>query len=334
MRKKVWIALLLSLVCVFCLACSPFAKTEAPGDSDPVVDVNVSDNQQPTDEQTTPEDGAEQPLAANGEEGENEAGESVVVSAEPIVLTISGDAVAAETTWTLTQLQALTDGYREIVYSTTNNWPTYGYMAGHGILLPYLLKQAGLRDNAASFTLVSTDGYRATLTYQQVMESRYSYASHSAAASSGAAPVESIIAWAWGEKDKTRSENIRPMFGQIGPHEVNTAAFVKDLSRIEVSSAYAGAWATPEPDKPAGSAVAAGTLLDLQHPQRDSIRIYYTLDGSEPNYTSAVYNPSTSYFQPQLIAPLQLTKNVTIKAFAAGMGKNDSPVAVFEYTVQ
>jgi hypothetical protein len=49
---------------------------------------------------------------------------------------------------------------------------------------------------------------------------------------------------------------------------------------------------------------------------------------------SAVYNPSTRYFQPNLIEPLRLTKSATVKAFAAGYGKDRSPTATFNYTVK
>jgi hypothetical protein len=70
------------------------------------------------------------------------------------------------------------------------------------------------------------------------------------------------------------------------------------------------------------------------HDNMDNIRVYYTLDGSEPSYTSQVYNPSASYFQPELIVPIVLTKTVTVKAFAAGIGKDPSPVITFSITVQ
>ena len=116
--------------------------------------------------------------------------------------------------------------------------------------------------------------------------------------------------------------------------EVNTAAFVKDLILIEVMNESAGVWAAPGVSIDDGSAIPSGTELTMLHESMDSIRIYYTLDGSEPDYYSPVYNRSTSYFQPDLIVPLVLTDSVTVKAFAAGLGKEASPVVTFSYTVE
>ena len=251
----------------------------------------------------------------------------------PIVLTIGGDGVDAETTWTLKQLQSLKDGYRELTYSTTNNWPSFGFSEARGISLRYLLKQSGIKDNAASIRFVSTDGYQIMLTYDQVFGTRYSYTSHSASGSSGAFAIEPLVAWAWGDAGKVRDENIRPFFGQAGPWDVNTVSFVKDLCRIEVRKASAGVWEAPGSSITDGSTVTAGSELELTHGSMDNIRIYYTLDGSEPDYNSPVYNQSASYFQPKLIKPLVLTESVTIKAFAAGMGKEKSAVITLNIRV-
>jgi len=254
-------------------------------------------------------------------------------SDDPVILTISGSGVSAETTWTLGQLQALTDGYREYTYSTTNNWPAFGHMTAHGVSLQYLLKQAGMQSGASSFKFTSTDGYYAIVTYDQIFGRRYSYADHSANGSGGASEVVPVIAWEWGDDTQANPENIRPFFGQSGPMEVNSASFVKDLCKIEVSTASAGTWAVPGCTIADGSVVPIGTQLELTHDSMDSIRIYYTLDGSEPDYSSPVYNRSTSYFQPQLIQPLTLTGSVTVKAFAAGFGKDRSPVVTINITV-
>jgi len=251
----------------------------------------------------------------------------------PVILTICGNGVDGETTWTLGQLQSMRDGYRENRYSTTNNWPSFGYMTAHGISLPYLLRQAGLSSDASSFKFIANDGYHTTLTYDQVFGGRYTYVNHSPAGSIGAATVESIVAWEWGDS-VARPENIRPFFGQSGPMDVNTASFVKDLAKIEVSTASAGVWEAPAASIADGDIVPAGTELSLMHEYMDSIRVYYTLDGSEPDYNSLVYNRSTSFFQPHLIVPIILTESVTIKAFAAGFSRDASPVVTFSYVVE
>ena len=62
----------------------------------------------------------------------------------------------------------------------------------------------------------------------------------------------------------------------------------------------------------------------------DQVKIYYTMDGSEPTVHSAVYNPSTTYFQLQLIQPLPVQGPMTVKALAVGFGRYDSGVAIYE----
>lgn len=239
----------------------------------------------------------------------------------------------SETTWTLDELQALTDGYRENIYSTTNNWPNFGHSEAHGVSLPYLLRQAGVLSGASSFRFISTDGYNVTLTYNQIFGTRYSFANHNAAASSGASVIEPVIAWEWGDVGRAREENIKLYIGQSGHWEVNAASFVDALCRIEASTASGGNWAAPGASVADGSEVPSGTEFAFTHDTMDSIRIHYTLDSSEPDVNSPVYNPSTGYFQPNLIVPLVLTESVTIKAFAAGLGREASPVMTFSITV-
>lgn len=250
----------------------------------------------------------------------------------PVILTIRGDGVSGETTWTLEQLRALSGGYRENTYSTTNNWPNFGHMRANGVSLQFLLREAGMLSGAASFKLIATDGYYVIVTYDQMFGARYSYAAHSSAGSSGASIVEPVVAWEWGE-GSVRQERIRPFFGQRGPFEVNTLTFVKDLQIIEVTGAPQGAWDAPGASVENDAAVPSGTELELSHGSMDNIRIYYTLDGSEPDYGSLVYNQSTSYYQPHLIKPIVLTESVTIKAFAAGYGRDPSPVVTISITV-
>jgi len=252
---------------------------------------------------------------------------------EGTVLVIFGDGVASQTNWTLEQLQELEAGYLEIKYSTTRNWPTYSHMTGHGVSLRYLLEYAGLLDSAKTFVFSAPDGYRVNITREQIFEARIAYTEHNVDNSSGAVEVEPMIAWVWGDKDDVLPEDIRPLFGQKGREDVNTAASVKGLFRIEVLTWDIGIWDLPDVSIPSGSTVAPGTELELIHPQMDNTGLYYTIDGSYPGYDSKLYNVSTSYFQPDLIVPIVIDKNVTIKVFAGGLGKADSAIATFTYTV-
>jgi len=65
-----------------------------------------------------------------------------------------------------------------------------------------------------------------------------------------------------------------------------------------------------------------------------NVKIYYTLDGTVPDCNSLIYNPSTSYFQPELTLPITIDNTVTIKAIAIGYGKENSDVSTFQFTVK
>jgi len=252
---------------------------------------------------------------------------------EDTILIIYGDGVESQTNWTLEQLQELEEGYLEITYSTTRNWPTFSYMRGHGVSIRYLLEQAGILNSARTLVFSATDGYRANITVEQIFETRFSYTEHTAEFSSGAEEVEPMIAWEWGETGSVTPEEIRPIFGQRGPNDVNTAASVRSLYRIEVLTWDSGTWDAPGATIPSGSTIPAGTELELTHPLMDNTGLYYTIDGSDPDYYSIVYNVSTSYFQPELIVPIVIDKDVTIKVFAGGLGKADSEIVTLTYTV-
>ena len=249
---------------------------------------------------------------------------------DDVVLVIYGSGVASQTNWTLEQLLLLEDGYLEQTFSTTNNWPNYSHIIGNGVALRYLLERAGILDDAKTLIFSSPDGYKAALTREQVFGVQYAYSEHSASGSSGAYEVEPVVAWEWGEKS-AEPEDLRPFFGQFGPHDVNTAAMVKSLYRIEVSAVSAGAWDIPEHNIPKSGSLPKEMELEFTHPNMDNIKLYYTLDGSEPDYNSEVYNKSTSYFQPALILPVKISDGVTIKVFAGGFGKADSAVLTLTY---
>ena len=332
-------ALILALLIIISAAafsvCAPAA--DEPSASTP--EITAGNGQETESEKAEQQDetiraSSEIAIESTEDKAEKNIGGTVISEHGPVVLVIKGDGVGGETAWTLDELTALSDGYRELTYSTTNNWPNYGHLEARGVSLTYLLMQERLKDSAESFKFTSTDGYYIILTRDQALGARYSYQDHGPAGSSGAFAVEPVIAWAWGEPGKVREENLKPFFGQSSPWDVNTSAFVKDLCEIEVMTEHPGIWPAPGASVASGAAVPKGTELLLFHDNMDSLRIYYTIDGSEPDYESLVYNQSTSYFQPELIKPLILTQSVTIKAFAAGYGKDNSPVVSFDYIVE
>lgn len=290
----------------------------------------VSPTSSPAETQSGSQTGTQTPSPATPSAGNHSTD-------DPVVLTITGSGVSSESLWTLNDLKSMREGYREYTYSTTNNWPRYGHMTARGVSLPYLLMQADIKSNAAAFKLIANDGFYAVVTLNQVYGVMYSYSSHSSTGSSGAYTVEPVIAWEWGEGSGTagvREEDLRTFFGHKGPNEVNTSVFVTDVCVIEVLTEAPGVWEAPGASVANGTVVPSGALLELTHDKADNVKIYYTLDGSEPDYTSFVYNPSTSFFQPQLTIPVTLTESVTVKAFAGGYGKDASAVVTFRYIVE
>lgn len=249
---------------------------------------------------------------------------------DAVVLTIEGDALAAPATYTLAELQALSEGYLEQTFSTRNNWPTTGFCAGRGVSVSYLLRAAGVAEGAQSFRISSQDGYYAAFTASQLLGAQYCYPNIQSGSASGAYLVEPMLAWAYTEDSgdpvaaKTL-DGLRLLVGQSGLHCVNTAASVQDAATITVSLAAGGQWDAP-------SFRMADGLLYLEHALMDQVKIYYTTDGSDPDESSAVYNPSTSYFQPELNKPLSLPPGMTVRAYAVGFGRADSAVAEFTVT--
>jgi len=241
------------------------------------------------------------------------------------VLTISD---ADQTLYfSLIDLKNMSKGYIEGVYSTLNNWPTKSFSVAKGIDLNYLLGFIGISSNAQTVRVESADGYYVTFTLDQLKGVAYRYPGLKDNSASGAIPVKPMIAWEFGSDtddiSNAREEHLRLVVGQNGLNDVNTSAMVKQVAKIIIGKEGPGIWAKPEFSFQDG-------LLKIEHELLDIVKVYYTTDGGEPTVNSAVYNPSTSYFQPHLIKPLQIESPATVKAFATGLGRHDSEVAVWE----
>lgn len=243
------------------------------------------------------------------------------------ILTISGDAISKPVYLSLADLQKLKAGYIEQCFSIVNNYPTRKFTVAKGINLEYLLEQAGIKSTARSIQIESSDGYKATLTRDQLLGKRYRYPGLKSASATNAAEVKPMLAWAFGEgqdMSKTREDDLRLAIGQRGLNDVNTAVSVQMVAKITVSAQDNGRWARP-------SASLAGGQITLQHEAMDQVKLYYTLDGTEPNEFSQIYNPSTTYFQPDLIKPIPVNGSGTLKVKVIGYGKNDSEVLTYAY---
>jgi len=254
-----------------------------------------------------------------------------------VVLTITGNGVEHETKFTLTDLQSMEGTPAGACYSTVNNWPTKKFFVGQGVQVTQLLKKAGIKNDARTIIVRAADGYSVTLTREQLEEKRFCYPNLLKGSTEGAREVPAILAWEHQEGtsdlNKAVGGNLRLFLGQKGLNDVVTAAYVKDVANIEVSTAPPGQWDVVQA-QPAPGKVKRGTGVVFSHPGQDLVKIYYTIDGSTPGVNSLLYNPSATYFQPDLNKPVPVDKPVTIKAVVIGFGKHDSQVATFKYDVE
>lgn len=265
------------------------------------------------------------------------AGESKVKAYKPNYLTITGDGVEQPCSFSIDELKAMNEASSSECYSAVNNWPIKKFYVGKGVRVAELLSQAGFKRNAQTIIVRSADGYNITLTREQLEEKRYCFPRLMEGSEKEAREVPVILAWEYqeGTSDLTKavSGQLSLFIGQIGLNDVTSAAFVKDVVAIEVLCSDPGQWQAVQAE-PGKKIVKAGTEVLLMHPEQDRVKIYYTLDGSRPTVHSLLYNPSTSYYQPDLARPVQLDESTTIKAIAIGMGKKNSAVATFKYQLE
>lgn len=243
------------------------------------------------------------------------------------ILTITGDGVRKPIYLSMKDLKGMKAGYTEQCYSAVNNYPTRKFTVGKGISLSYLLEQAGLKSSASTIQIEASDGYKAIFTRDQLLGKRYRYPGLLSGSTANPAEAKPILAWAFGEGQNfstAREGDLRLLIGQRGLHDVNTAASVQMVSKITISAQDNGRWEKP------GAALANGHIT-LNHDALDQVKLYYTLDGSEPGESSQVYNPSTTYFQPDLIKPIPVSGPGTLKVKVIGYGKKDSEVLTYDY---
>jgi len=245
---------------------------------------------------------------------------SAVLAAD-ITVTISGDGVTTQQSFTGEQLAAMTDQIQQHYYSSINNWPTNKNVYAKGISLSYLLQLSGIKDEATLIKITSTDGYYKTFTVSELLDSeRYSY-------SDGRATEVPVILGLQSSDSSFASmtDDQAPVLviGQRAATEQTFPWFIKNVSTIEVSADTLARW--PQATYEINDA-ANGYQLELNHSNFDTVKLYYTTDSTTPSVESNMYNISTTYWQPDLIVPLQLTAGTVVKVIAIGPGKPDSEV--------
>ena len=248
------------------------------------------------------------------------------------VLTITGDGVRSETYWSVAEVKAL-GAYGTTSYSAVNNWPTRKTYYANGVELGKLLNAAGLTASWGTITLTASDGVYIRLTFDQALGYLWSFPYISSESSAGAFSVPAMMAWTCYEEGRSGGEDgsLRLVIGQRGTGDVNTSAWISDVIEIDVSTSSYYAWGEPSPSLEPGE-VPAGSELSLYHDSIDRVKIYYTTDGSVPTYYSRVYNPSTTYYQPQLTVPIVIDRDMTVRVLVSGWGRPDAEYS-YSYTL-
>ncbi|GAB1476107.1 hypothetical protein MASR2M70_09390 [Bacillota bacterium] len=237
-------------------------------------------------------------------------------------LTIKGDGVEKERTFSRQELEAMAEAIVRYEYSSANNFPTEKNFYRKGVTLDHILKTAGIKDDARQIKFTSSDGYSKTFTKDELLaETRYCYKE-----GGDKTAVPSIIAFSDSSKgfDSLSPIELCLTLGQRVKGEQNNPWFVKYLKTIEVINAEPGQWPEVSFTKSMGP---EGVTVKPGHPSMDSVKIYYTLDGTNPTINSRVYNVSATYYQPGLNKAILMTKDGEIRARAIGPGKKDGPVS-------
>lgn len=252
-------------------------------------------------------------------------GDIDVVSAAGVAeesLTIKGDGVSTELTFTRDTLEKMAESLIQGEYSSTNNFPTNKSFYRKGVSLEDLLNKAGIKDSAKQLKFISSDGYTKTFTVEELLtQARYCFKEDGSKAE-----VANIIAFSDSSKgfDSLSPIELCLTIGQRVKGEQNNPWFVKYLKTIEVINAEPEQWAEVSFIKSMGP---EGVTVKPEHPNIDSVKIYYTLDGTNPTINSQVYNVSATYYQPGLNKAILITKDGEIRAMAIGPGRKDSSVS-------
>ena len=255
------------------------------------------------------------------------------------ILTITGDGVSRTVSYSLEELQDM--NLTRTVLSVTSDRPHDLPMAVEGVLLRTLLSNAGINwSQAELITFTGTDGYEAEFTIDELFsQPRYIFPSKTT--------VEPIIALQRAEgsssyNDMTDEDIPVMVYGQRAKTEQTLLWFVKRLETIEVKTNTPRKWGNPTalivtPGSAAkvatqGGEVPSGSLIYLKH-SSPIPKIYYTIDASNPNMDSDIFNLHGCGPDQGVEEPVEITGPTTIKAIAIGRGKSNSNIMSLNFTV-
>jgi len=253
-------------------------------------------------------------------------GGQALASNEP-VLTIRGDGVEREISFTLAELRAMTGHVSRNAYSAWNTWPTRSIYYAEGVHLAELLRRAGLKDGATTVNVAEAPqtedvpGYNMTFLLDDLLAERFTFEGARTAVPAIIAFRQSIRGFA--DMDDTP---LRLIYGQLDAQEQTTLGFVRFVRTITVTSDPIRQLPMPQA---AAERLPDGRYSVTLSSSNINAKIHYTTDGSAPTVHSAMFNVSAPHWQPHLNVPFTVSGDTQVRAIAATPGFANSEVLSF-----
>ena len=240
-------------------------------------------------------------------------------------------------TYTVEELTAIAEkeGKQTYDYSGYNTNPSFKTYEGcSGPTVKGILEDAEITvEEESTLIFQSNDGYDVSLTGKQINEDRYYYPNGDIEGYEGqAAPKESWeeskAAPAILDMSDMEGDGAVLRFGSIAPTDQNVAHFNKWMApggKIIIKSS-AEKWDNITKDQ---IQVADGLVsFNSDYVTAKDAKIYYTTDGSDPDYGSPLYNFATK--QENVVnRPSVPESGLTLKVRVLGVGKLDGDVAAY-----
>ena len=266
-------------------------------------------------------------------------GSAKVYAAESAGLSIYRESDEGEPvkTYTVEELRtiAMEEEDQTYDYSGYNTYPTFKtYKNRIGPTVKGILEDAGIPvEEESTVTFLSGDGYDVSLTGKQINEDRYYYPNGNIKEYKGqAAPEES-----WGEKEAApvildmsdmEKDGAVLRFGSLAPTDQNVAHFIKYMQSggkiiVKKGTEKWGKIADDEIRVKNGK-----VFFTSDYVAKSESKIYYTTDGTDPFYGSALYNYET-FSGTYVNNPIVPKSGLTLKVRVVGVGKADGDVAAY-----
>jgi len=244
------------------------------------------------------------------------------IAANETVLTITGDGVLREISFTRAELYTMTEHFSRNAYSAWNTWPTRSVYFVEGVDLAHLISLAGLRDSATTINVAEAPqaegvpGFNATFLLDSLFADRFTF-------EEPRTQVPTILAFRQSQSSFAEMEdtNLRLIFGQLDAQEQTTMGFVRSTRIVTITNdpvrqlSRPQATAERQPD---------GRYAITLTSDNTTAKIHYTTNGQAPTVHSTMFNVSAAHWQPHLNVPFIVSSDTVVRVIAVAPGFADS----------